>query len=146
MPTALQADSIGPVDVAVIQFEGDRFDSDVAPALADLSDSGTVRVIDLAFVRKQADGTTSFAEVADPEIADEFERVTDAQFDLLSESDLTQIAAGLTAGTSALVVVWENSWAGRLATAIRASHGRLIVQERIPRENVVRAIEALDEG
>ena len=40
MPTAWQADSIGPVDVAVIQFEGDRFDSDVAPALADLSDSG----------------------------------------------------------------------------------------------------------
>lgn len=111
MPTALQADSIGPVDVAVIQFGGDKFDSDVAPALADLSDSGTVRVIDLAFVRKQADGTTSFVEVADPEVADEFDRITDAQFDLLSDSDLTEIAAGLAAGTSALVVVWENSWA-----------------------------------
>ena len=118
----------------------------MAPALADLSDSGTVWVIDLAFVRKQADGTTSFVEVADPEVADEFDRITDAQFDLLSDSDLTEIAAGLAAGTSALVVVWENSWAGRLATAIRASRGRLIAQERIPRENVVRAIEALDEG
>lgn len=146
MPAALQADSIGPVDVAVIQFQDDKFDSDMAPALADLTDSGTVRIIDLAFVRKQADGTTSFVEVADPEIADEFERVTDAQFDLLSDSDLSQIATGLTAGTSALVVVWENSWASRLATAIRASRGRLIAQERIPRENVVRAIEALDEG
>lgn len=83
----------------------------MAPALADLSDSGTVRVIDLAFVRKQADGTTSFVEVADPEVADEFDRITDAQFDPLSDSDLTEIAAGLAAGTSALVVVWEYSWA-----------------------------------
>jgi Family of unknown function (DUF6325) len=146
MPTALQADSIGPVDVAVIQFEGDKFDSDVAPALADLSDSGTVRVIDLAFVRKQPDGATSFAEVGDEEVADAFNRVTDAQFDLLSDADLTEIAAGLTAGTSALVIVWENSWASRLASAVRASHGRLIAQERIPRENVVRAIAALDES
>ncbi len=146
MPAALHPDSIGPVDVAVIQFDGDEFDSDVAPALTDLNDSGTVSVIDLAFVRKQADGSTSFAEVGDPAVADAFDRVANTQFDLLSDSDLTGIASGLDAGTSALVIVWENSWASRLGAAIRASHGRLIAQERIPRDNVVRAIAALDEG
>jgi hypothetical protein len=41
--------------------------------------------------------------------------------------------------------VWENSWAARLAAAVRASHGRLISQDRIPRETVLRAIAALDE-
>ena len=45
----------------------------------------------------------------------------------------------------ALVVVWENSWAARLAAAIRSSHGTLIEQERIPHETVLRAIAALDE-
>jgi hypothetical protein len=146
MPAALRPDSIGPVDVAVIQFEGNDFDSDVAPALTDLNDSGTVSVIDLAFVRKQSDGTTSFAEVGDPAVSEAFDRVTNTQFDLLSDSDLTEIASGLDVGTSALVIVWENSWASRLGAAIRASRGRLLAQERIPRDNVVRAIEALDQG
>jgi hypothetical protein len=146
MPAALRPDSMGPVDVAVIQFDGSEFDPDVAPALAELNDSGTVSVIDLAFVRKQADGTMSFAEVGDPAVGEAFDRVADSQFDLLSDADLTEIAGGLDAGTSALVIVWENSWASRLGAAIRASHGRLIAQERIPRDNVVRAIAALDEG
>ncbi len=38
------------------------------------------------------------------------------------------------------MIVWENSWACRFATAIRASHGQLISQDRIPRETVLRAI------
>lgn len=146
MPAALNADSIGPVDVAVIQFNGNEFDSDVAPALTELNDSGIVSVIDLAFVRKQPDGTVSFAEVGDRAVDDAFDRVTDRQFDLLSDADLAEVASDLEVGTSALVIVWENSWASRLGTAIRASHGRLIAQQRIPRDDVVRAIEALDEG
>ena len=145
MPAGLDADTIGPVDVAVILFEGNKFNGDVAPALSDLNDSGTVRIIDLAFVRKDDDESISYAEVADAEVADAFERLNDTQFDLLSDEDLNEIGAGLKPGSSALVIVWENSWAGRLAAAIRASHGQLISQDRIPRETVLRAIAALDE-
>lgn len=151
MSAALEATSIGPVDVAVILFEGSTLSGEVAPALADLHDSGTVRVIDVAFVRKEADGATSIVEVGDAEvaewfdIAEWFDKVDDAQFDLLSDEDLAEIAGGLEAGASAMVIVWENSWASRFAAAVRASHGRLIVQERIPRETVLRAIAALDE-
>ena len=145
MPAGLDPDTIGPVDVAVILFEGNEFNGDVAPALADLNDSGIVRIIDLAFVSKDDDESVSYAEVADAQVADSFERLNDAQFDLLSNEDLNEIADGLKAGSSALVIVWENSWAGRIAAAIRASHGQLISQDRIPRETVLRAIAALDE-
>jgi uncharacterized membrane protein len=145
MPVGLDADTIGPVDVAVILFEGNEFSGDVAPALSDLNDSGTVRIIDLAFVSKDDDESISYAEVADAAVADAFERLHDANFDLLSEEDLNEIASGLKAGSSALVIVWENTWAGRIAAAIRASHGQLISQDRIPRETVLRAIAALDE-
>ena len=95
MTAALRADSIGPVDVAVIAFEGNEFNGDVAPALAELHDSGTVRVIDLAFVRKEDDGSTSFVEVEDADVADAFARVNGEPFDLLSDEDLTEIASGL---------------------------------------------------
>ena len=145
MPAGLDTESVGPVDVAVILFEGNKFSGDVAPALAELNDSGTVRIIDFAFVRKETDGTASVLEAGDAEVADEFEHFYGTQFDLLSEEDLIGIADGLEADSSALVIVWENRWAARLGAAVRASHGRLISQDRIPREDVLRAIAALDE-
>ena len=144
MPAALDADSVGPVDVAVILFEGNKFSGDVAPALAELNDNGTVRIIDFAFVRKETDGSASVVEAGDAEVAELFDFHA-SQFDLLSEEDLIGIADELEADSSALVIVWENSWAARLAAAVRASHGRLVSQERIPRETVLRAIAALDE-
>ena len=144
MPATLNTDSVGPVDVAMILFEGNKFSGDVAPALAELNDNGTVRIIDFAFVRKEADGSASVVEAGDAEVAEQFDFHA-TRFDLLSEEDLVGFADELEADSSALVIAWENSWAARLAAAVRASHGRLISQERIPRETVLRAIAALDE-
>jgi Family of unknown function (DUF6325) len=145
MPTAvLDASSIGPVDVAVIRFEGNEFSGDVAPALSELDRSGTVHIIDLAFVRKNADESVLCMEVGDERVAKAFEGLADSQFDLLSEEDLDKIAAGLDPDSSAMVIVWENSWAARLAAALRGSHGRVVAQERIPRDAVLRAIAALE--
>jgi hypothetical protein len=143
MSETLQSEKIGPVDVAVIAFEGDEFNGAVAAALTDLQANGTVQVIDLAFVRKDASGTISIIELADEQICDEFDRVMESQFDLLSEADLTDIASGLEPSTSAMVVVWENSWAARFASAIAECQGRVAMLERIPRENVQRALAAL---
>jgi Family of unknown function (DUF6325) len=144
MPATLDADSLGPVDIAVILFEGNKFNGDVAPALADLNDSGTVRIIDYAFVRKETDGSALVVEAGDEEVT-ELSDFHATQYDLLSEEDLTAIADGLDENSSALVIVWENTWAARLAAAIRGSHGQLISQDRIPRENVLAALAALDE-
>jgi len=143
MAGTLQSEKIGPVDVAVIAFEGNKFCGDVAPALSDLQASGTVRVIDIAFVRKDAEGATSIVELADEAVSDEFDQIAESQYDLLSEADLTDIANGLEPSSSAMVVVWENSWAARFASAISGCHGRISMLERIPHENVERAITAL---
>lgn len=145
MPEVLEADAIGPVDVAVIAFEGSDFSRDVAPALVDLQSSGTVKVIDMAFVRKAADGSTSIVELADDAAAEVLQQITDSQVDLLSEADLADLAEALTPETSAMVVVWENCWTARFAASVRASRGRVAMLERIPQENVERAITALDE-
>lgn len=146
MPTGLQADSVGPVDVAVIAFDDTEIHSDLAPALAELQETGTVRIIDLAFLRRDDEGIVTIVEVEDDEAAADFEGVTSDPYDLLSEDDLNDIAEALDPGTSALVVVWENAWASRLAAAVRASRGQVIVQERIPRDVVHAAISALDEN
>lgn len=145
MPGVLKTDQMGPVDVAVITFDRSEPDRELAPVLADLQVSGIVKVLDLAFVRKMADGTTSITELADISVASAFERIAQDQVDLLSEADLTELAAALAPASSAMVVVWENSWAARLAAAVRSSSGRLAMLERIPPENVDRAISALEE-
>ncbi len=144
MSGTLQSEKIGPVDVAVIAFEGDEFNTEVAPALTDLQASGTVQVIDLAFVRKDADGCTSIIELADDGVSEVFDQLTETQFDLLSEADLTDIANGLEPSSAAMVIVWENSWAAKFASAIAKCRGRVAMLERIPRENVERAITALE--
>jgi hypothetical protein len=146
MSTAvLDVNAIGPVDVAVIRFDSGEFSDDVAPALSELDRSGTVHIIDLAFVRKEADESVSCLEATDERVGRAFAGLADTQLDLLSDSDIDKIADGLDPGSSAMVIVWENSWAARLAAALRSSHGQMVAQERIPRENVLRAIAALNE-
>jgi len=144
MPIDMQLDTIGPVDVAVIVFDGNDFNGDVAPALAELHDSGTVRVVDLAFVRRDADGLVSVVEAQDADVADTLAGVAGSQTDLLNDADLDELAGRLEPGTSALVIVWENTWAARMATAVRKSNGRLAMFDRIPHENVLRAFAAVN--
>jgi hypothetical protein len=117
----------------------------VAPALRDLQDKGTVRVLDLTFVRKDTDGSTTVVELADSGLADSFEKVTGQEFDLLSDEDLALVAEGIPNSSSALVVVWENVWAARLSAAVRGSRGELASLQRVPPETVATAIHALDD-
>ncbi|GAA1907757.1 hypothetical protein GCM10009837_34210 [Streptomyces durmitorensis] len=144
MRSGLNADTVGPVDVAVVAFEGNRFNGEIVPALQALQKDGTVRILDMTFVRKAGDGTVDLVELADPEVAEAFQAVADIQFDLLSDEDLRAVAEGLAPESSAVVVAWENTWAARLAGAVRESRGEILLFERIPREAVVEAVAALD--
>ena len=144
MSVTVNRDAIGPVDVVVIGFVGDAFNGEVAPALFDLVESGTIRIIDLAFVRKAADGTTDAIEIEDSEVAALFAELDEDHHDLLNDVDLAAIADDLEPATAALVVVFENCWAARFATAVRASQGMLLSFDRIPHDIVVAAIDALE--
>ncbi len=144
MPWTIDPASVGPVDVAVIGFADHAFRPELAAALQELLDAGTVRIIDLAFVRQDADGTTATAEIPDSEVAAAFSGLANEQNDLLSDEDLLGIAEKLEPATAALVIVWENSWAAKFAQAVRQANGFLVSQDRIPYATVVRAIEALD--
>ncbi len=139
------AQTVGPVDTAVLVFDGDELSADLAPQLLALHTSGDVRVLDLALVRRAADGTVVVAEVEDSPVAAAFEPITRTEVDLLSDEELAEVAAGLEPGTTALVIVWENTWHNRLAAAAAGLGGRLAALERIPHDAVVAALAALDE-
>ena len=42
----------GPVDVYIIGFPGNKFTGRIAPAIMELVEDGTIRVLDLLFVMK----------------------------------------------------------------------------------------------
>ena len=54
----------GPVDLVMLGFPGNQFNGGIAPALRDLVEKGLVRVLDLLFVYKDADGTVGSVELA----------------------------------------------------------------------------------
>jgi hypothetical protein len=55
----------GPVDIVIIDFPGNKFNGKVAPAILDLVESGTIRLIDLLFISKDADGVVSVLAIED---------------------------------------------------------------------------------
>lgn len=145
MPGVLKADSVGPVDVAVVTFEGNQMNGDIAPALTELQDRGIVRLIDLAFVRKEDHGPVTIVQVSDAEVNQAYREITDPRFDLLADEDLRELTSALRPGTSAMVVVWENTWAARFGAAVRESKGQVTAFERIPFERVQRALAEVEE-
>jgi hypothetical protein len=54
--------SMGPVEYVVIGFPGNQFKGEIVPAVAELVDTGVVRIIDVAFIKKDADGNTTMFE------------------------------------------------------------------------------------
>jgi len=47
-------------------------------------------------------------------------------------------------GTSAAVLIWENSWAAPVAVALRRSGGQLVASGRIPVQGILAAPDATD--
>jgi Family of unknown function (DUF6325) len=136
---------IGPVEYMMVAFPGNKFRGEIAPALAELVESGTIRVIDLAFVGKDADGEVVAFELSDldPDVQEGLRELGGEEGGLLNEDDLMGAADELEPNSSAALLVWEDLWAAKLAKAIRDAGGVLLDIERIPHEVVQAAHDYL---
>ncbi|MGD9573108.1 MAG: DUF6325 family protein [Thermoleophilia bacterium] len=124
----------GPVDVVIIGFPGNKFTGKIAPALMDLVESGTIRVLDLLFVSKDADGTTTVIDLQDldPETGPAFLEVSVNAPGALGPEDAEEVADDLPADSSALLIAFENAWAARFVEACQEADAVVIDQIRIP--------------
>ena len=131
-------EEIGPVDYAIIVFPGNRFRGEIAPAIADLVDDGTIRIIDIAFVGKDADGTAVAMELTelDPDVQEGLESLGIEVGGLFSDDDLLGAADALEPNSSAALLIWENVWARKVSQAMRDAGGVLVAFERIPHDVV----------
>ena len=61
---------------------------------------------------------------------------------VLSEQDVLDLGETIEPGTSAAVLVWENTWAAPFGAAVRHAGGQAVASGRIPVQAVLAAAEA----
>jgi Family of unknown function (DUF6325) len=137
------AEEIGPVEYLIVAFPGNRFRGEIAPALADLVDAGTIRIIDIAFVTKDESGEVAGFELTelDPDVREGLENLGVEVTGLFNEGDLMAAAEELEPNSSAALLVWEDIWAKEVAQALRDAGGELLDFGRLPHEVVQAARE-----
>jgi len=137
---------MGPVDYVVIEFPDGRTTGDALPRLVDLVDRGIVRILDLVFLRKEADGSVVGIEIADLDGDGEldlqvFEGATSG---LVGRDDLDDAASVIEPGSAAAIVLYENLWAIPFATALRQVGAELVASGRVPVQGLLDALDAVD--
>ena len=138
---------LGPIDMVVIGYPpGAPMTGDAVPILLDLVDRGIVRVIDALVVTKNDDGTFSGFDVADlePDSIGDLTVFAGAATGLIGDEDVSMVAAEIEPGTSAVMIVYENRWAGPFAAAVRRNGGRLVAFERIGTQDLLDALDAAE--
>jgi hypothetical protein len=137
-------DELGPVDYIVVEFPAgaSNFTGEMVKELLALVDSGTVRVIDVLILTKDADGSVEATELADLDELGPLQAVEGQLAELLAAEDVENLAAAMDPGSTAGVLIWENLWAAPFASAARRSGGQLIADGRIPIQAILASIEA----
>ncbi|WP_328504924.1 DUF6325 family protein [Streptomyces sp. NBC_00457] len=136
----------GPIDYLVVEFPGNRMTGEGLPLLVDLVDRGLIRILDLTFIRKDADGSVTGLEIGDLTGNGELDLAVfeGASSGLLGQDDLGEAANALEPGNSAGVLIYENLWAAPFAAALRRGGAELVASGRIPVPAVLAALDAVE--
>ena len=137
---------LGPISYLVVQFPGNKMTGEGFPILVDLVDRGLIRIIDLRFVRRDADGSITALALTD---LDGDGDVDLAVFDgvssgLLDDNDFADAASVIDPGSSAGILIFENRWATDFVQALRRSEAELVAAGYIPQDALLAALDATD--
>src|SRR5688500_5635319 len=110
-----------PAEYMIFGFPGNQFNGSIAPALAKLVENGVIRLRDLLFIMKDADGNVSTFEIDEVDELKPFLDVGGDAGGLLTPDDVVHAAASLEPNSSAALMIWEDLWAAEFADALRSS-------------------------
>jgi hypothetical protein len=141
-----ETDVMGPVGYLVVEFPGNKMTGEGLPILVDLVDRGLIRVLDLIFVTKDADGSVSAAELRDFDGDGEMDLAVfeGASSGLLSDEDISEGGGVLEPGSSGAVLVYENRWAAPFTAALRRGGAQLVAAGFIPQDDLLASLDAAD--
>lgn len=142
-----EPEAYGPVDFLIVQFPAgtSNFTGEIAEEIVRLVDAGTIRVIDMIVITKDADGNLDAVEISDSEDLGPLTEIEASLAGLLAEEDVAHLAAAMEPGSVAGVLVYENLWAAPFAAAARGAGGVVIADGRVNADDVVAAFAAIAE-
>jgi hypothetical protein len=142
-PIDADLDEMGPIDYLVVEFPHRTTPGEGLPLFVDLADRGIIRVLDLAFIHKDDDGTVRRLKLSDlgPELA-VFEG---ASANFLAQEDVDEAGASIQPDSTAAILIYENKWAAPLARAMRRGGGQLVATGRLPMQAILAALDATAE-
>jgi uncharacterized membrane protein len=133
---------LAPVELVVLTFPGSHADPSVAAVLADVVARNYVTLLDLVFLSRAVDEKVTMTD-ADDDLAAVGLGMLDVQAQpLISEHDIDRVRDGLEPGTSAAVIVYEETWARRVSDAVREAGGELSVHLSLDPTVVATALAA----
>ncbi|HEY7197420.1 MAG TPA: DUF6325 family protein [Gaiellaceae bacterium] len=138
---------LGPVDYLIVEWPaGAEPSGEGLKELVNLTERGLIRVIDLAFVRKEEDGTVSGLAVADLDHDGSLDLVEfeGASSGIMGQDDYDEAGAALEPGAAAAILVYENTWAAPFVTALRGNGAQVVAGGRIPAEDLITALDELE--
>ena len=138
--------TLGPVSYVIVEFPGNEMTGEGFPVLMDLVDRGLIRILDLRFVTKEADGTVSAVEVGDVDHDGKFDFAVfqGASSGMMDPSDLSDAGAVIEPGSSAGILIFENRWATPFVEAVRRGGAELISAGYIPHDTLVASLDATE--
>jgi hypothetical protein len=135
---------LGPVDYIIVEWPaGKQPTGEAFPLLVDLVDRGLIRVLDLGFVHKEEDGKIVGLTISDMSLDGDpsFTVFEGASSGLMGEDDFAEAGRALEPGTSAAILLYENTWAAPFATALRHSGAQLVASGRVPVNALIQALD-----
>jgi hypothetical protein len=136
---------VGPIDFLAVELPGAKLQGRGLDALLDLTDRGIIRILDLVVVRVDENGFTAM-ELTDLDGDGELDLAVfeGVRSGLLDDEDVAQSASLVEPGNAVAMLVYENTWAGPFVSAMREAGAEVVASGRIPAEDVVAALEALE--
>ncbi len=137
----------GPIDYLIVEWPaGAQPTGEAFPYLVDLVDRGLIRILDLAFLRKDADGTVTAVELEDFDLDGnpELRVFVGASSGLLAQDDYDEAGAAIESERTAALLVYENAWAAPFATALRRTGAQLVASGRVPVNAIIAALDELE--
>ena len=137
-------DALGPISYLIVEFPGNQMTGEGLPILVDLVEQGVIRILDLAFVTKDTDGSIVAVDISDLDGDGELDLTIfeGASSGLLDDSDLADAAPALEAGSSAAILVFENTWAAGFTQALRNGGAQLVAAGYIPQDVLLESLDA----
>ena len=138
--------AVGPIDYLALELPAERMKGEGLAALVDLVDRGIIRILDMRAVTREADGTFTAVAITDLDHDGTLDLAIfeGVESGLLDNDDLREAAELIEPGKVVALLLYENSWAAPFVGAMRRAGAEFIAGGRIPADEVIAALDALE--